>query len=141
MNTQKIQRSKIQRSDDEWRARLTPEQFQVTRKKGTERPFSGGYNDSKEQGTYRCVCCGNELFASDAKFDSGSGWPSFWEPVSSETIRAEEDNTLGMRRTEVLCRVCDAHLGHLFEDGPNPTGLRYCINSLSLQLDKDGHGK
>ncbi|VFN01088.1 MAG: peptide-methionine (R)-S-oxide reductase [Candidatus Kentron sp. G] len=128
---------KIHRSDDEWRTRLTPEQFQVTRKKGTERPFSGEYNDCKEQGIYRCVCCGNELFTSGAKFDSGSGWPSFWAPVSEERVCTEEDSTFGMRRTEVLCQACDAHLGHVFEDGPNPTGLRYCINSLSLALDKD----
>ncbi|MBT8419312.1 MAG: peptide-methionine (R)-S-oxide reductase MsrB [Gammaproteobacteria bacterium] len=132
---------KIQKPDDEWRRQLTPEQFQVARKKGTERPFSGEYNDCKEQGIYRCVCCGNELFGSGTKFDSGSGWPSFWEPASDETVRTEEDHAFGMRRIEVLCRICDAHLGHVFEDGPRPTGLRYCINSLSLQLDKNSSGE
>lgn len=128
---------KIRKTDGEWRAGLTPEQFQVTRRKGTERPFSGEYNDCKDSGVYRCVCCGNTLFHSEAKFDSGSGWPSFWEPMSQENVYTEEDDTLGMRRMEVLCPICDAHLGHVFPDGPRPTGLRYCINSLSLELEKD----
>nr|VFJ87793.1 MAG: peptide-methionine (R)-S-oxide reductase [Candidatus Kentron sp. H]VFJ89513.1 MAG: peptide-methionine (R)-S-oxide reductase [Candidatus Kentron sp. H]VFJ96199.1 MAG: peptide-methionine (R)-S-oxide reductase [Candidatus Kentron sp. H] len=132
-----MNKKKIRKSDNEWRNQLTREAFHVTRRKGTERPFSGEYNDCKEQGMYRCVCCGNELFGSNTKFDSGSGWPSFRAPVSPEKVCIEEDHTFGMRRTEVLCQVCDAHLGHVFEDGPNPTGLRYCINSLSLRLDKD----
>nr|VFK13000.1 MAG: peptide-methionine (R)-S-oxide reductase [Candidatus Kentron sp. LFY] len=130
--------NKIQKTEEEWRKQLTKEQFQVTRGKGTEQPFSGEYNDCKEDGIYRCVCCGNELFESRTKFDSGTGWPSFWAPMSKESIYTEEDNTFGMRRTEVLCRVCDAHLGHVFEDGPNPTGLRYCMNSVSLRLNKKG---
>jgi len=129
---------KVLKSEEEWRNRLTPEQFQVARGKGTERPFSGAYNDCKDDGIYRCVCCGNELFDSKTKFDSGTGWPSFWATTSQESVYTEEDNAFGMRRIEVLCRVCDAHLGHVFEDGPAPTGLRYCMNSVSLQLDKEG---
>nr|VFK30070.1 MAG: peptide-methionine (R)-S-oxide reductase [Candidatus Kentron sp. MB]VFK75037.1 MAG: peptide-methionine (R)-S-oxide reductase [Candidatus Kentron sp. MB] len=129
---------KVQKSEDEWRNQLTPEQFRVARKKGTERPFSGEYNDCKEDGIYRCVCCGNPLFDAETKFDSGSGWPSFWAPASQESVYTENDHTLGMLRAEVLCRICDAHLGHVFEDGPAPTGLRYCMNSVSLQLDQEG---
>lgn len=128
---------KLTRSTAEWQQQLDAEQFHVCREKGTERPFTGRYWDCKEDGTYHCSCCGNPLFASTTKFDSGTGWPSFWEPVSDDALRFEEDSTLGMRRVEVLCKRCDAHLGHVFPDGPQPTGQRYCINSVSLQLDED----
>jgi peptide-methionine (R)-S-oxide reductase len=122
-------------TDDEWRARLTPQQYEVARQKGTEPAFTGEYWDSKEKGVYRCVCCGTELFASDTKYDSGTGWPSFWAPVDDDAVETEDDRSYGMLRTEVKCRACDAHLGHVFPDGPPPTGARYCMNSASLRLD------
>jgi peptide-methionine (R)-S-oxide reductase len=133
-----MQMQKMSKSEHEWRAELTPEQYEVTRRKGTEAPFTGEYHDCHEEGVYRCVCCGNELFSSEAKYDSGTGWPSFNAPVADENVESAPDNSHFMRRTEVLCGKCEAHLGHVFDDGPRSTGLRYCINSAALRLSKQG---
>lgn len=126
---------RIEKSESEWKRQLTPAEYRIIREKGTEMPFTGEYVDAKQSGVYRCRACGTPLFSSDTKYDSGSGWPSFYRPVEQENVREAEDRSHFMRRTEILCAACDAHLGHVFPDGPNPTGLRYCVNSTSLALD------
>ena len=129
--------TKVTKSDAEWREELSPEQYDVLRQKGTERPFTGVYNDCKDPGVYRCAACGAELFRSDDKFDSKTGWPSFTRPATDDNVEAAEDRSFFMRRTEVLCSTCGGHLGHVFDDGPQPTGMRYCINSAALKLDPE----
>ena len=132
---------RIEKTDDDWRRELTPEQYRIMRQKGTEPPFTGEYVNEKTPGVYRCAACGTPLFRSDTKYDSGSGWPSFYAPIDEDNVETDEDRSHGMRRTEVMCATCEAHLGHVFPDGPRPTGLRYCVNSASLTLDPDTKGE